>query len=387
MIYMWMGAMTFLTVGFVVFPLYWRGAAPQAALDTTPAVLTDQLEEVQRDFERGMISENEASAASLEIKRRILAVARRTQPRHRGMKEDARGAIWLAAVIIPVVAFAYYAFMGSPEISSLAFADRQAERAEEQRVLELTDQLHARLISEPDGGASEGWMLLGQAYYTMGRYTDAAEAFETITRRESATSAAFSMLAEALVSAEQGVVTPKAEAAADMAVELDPTNPAGIFYKAIALAQGGEEARAHTLLIDRLKASDGFEPWMESFVAQANRIGAQIGRAPIGLADFAPMMARGSGPSAADVAAAEEMSAEDRGDFIRSMVNRLASRLEDNPDDLDGWLRLANAYTVLGETAQAIAAYEQASDLLSNVPADDPRRSIVDKAISELKEL
>jgi cytochrome c-type biogenesis protein CcmH len=386
MIFVWMGALALMTVGFVVLPLFWRGAAPQAAMDTTPAVLMDQLEEVGRDFERGMISENEASAARLEIKRRILAFARRADPNHRAVKADSSTSIWFAAAFVLVVAFGYYAFMGSPEISSLAFADRQAERAEERRVEELTDTLYTRLTSEPDGGASEGWMLLGQAYYRMGRYTEAVAAFEIIAQRESATSTAFSMLAEALISAEQGVVTPKAEVAADRAIELDPTNPAGVFYKAIALAQGGEEARAHALLINRLNTSDGFAPWMESFVVQANRIGTQIGRDPIGLSDFAPMVSVGPGPSAKDVAAAGEMTAEDRGEFIRSMVNRLASRLAEDPDDLDGWLRLANAYTVLGEKAQAISAYERANHLLSTEPADDPRRRIIDEALTELKE-
>lgn len=386
MIFAWLGVLALLTVGFVVLPLFWRGAALQATPDTTLAVLMDQLDEVKRDLDRGVISENEATAATLEIKRRILAVARRMKSPQRGLPDDTSASIWLAAVFVPLVAIGYYAVMGSPEISSLAFADRQAERVEQQRIDDLTDQLLARLTSEPDGGASEGWLLLGQSYYRMGRYSDAATAFETVTERADATSAAFSMLAEALIAEDQGVVSPKAEAAADRAVDLDPTNPAGVFYKAIALAQKGEEARAHALLVDRLEATDSFAPWMESFVAQANRVGAQIGREPIALADFAPMLARGPGPSAEDVAAAEEMSAEDRGEFIRSMVNRLASRLEEDPDDLDGWLRLANAYTVLGEKEQAISAYEHANGLLTEVPVDDPRRQIINQALSELED-
>lgn len=49
--------------------------------------------------------------------------------------------------------------------------------------------------------------------------------------------------------------------------------------------------------------------------------------------------------------------------MIRAMVNRLADRLEASPDDLDGWLRLARARTVLGETEQAADAYERAAAL------------------------
>ena len=39
--------------------------------------------------------------------------------------------------------------------------------------------------------------------------------------------------------------------------------------------------------------------------------------------------------------------------FIRSMVERLADRLKDEPNDLKGWQRLARAYQVLGEKEKA----------------------------------
>ncbi len=42
--------------------------------------------------------------------------------------------------------------------------------------------------------------------------------------------------------------------------------------------------------------------------------------------------------------------------MIRGMVDRLAARLEQNPNDKEGWTRLAHAYDVLGETDKAEAA-------------------------------
>ena len=95
-------------------------------------------------------------------------------------------------------------------------------------------------------------------------------------------------------------------------------------------------------------------------------------------------MAAAPGPTQEDVAAAGEMSEADRSDFIRSMVDRLATRLEDEPDDLDGWLRLANAYKVLGETDQAKEALARASTLVAGLSPDDPRRDAVNQAMQEL---
>ena len=62
------------------------------------------------------------------------------------------------------------------------------------------------------------------------------------------------------------------------------------------------------------------------------------------------------GPSRAQIEAAGEMSPEERMAFIRSMVERLAGKLAENPDDIAGWERLVRAYGVLGETDKAIAA-------------------------------
>jgi cytochrome c-type biogenesis protein CcmH len=53
------------------------------------------------------------------------------------------------------------------------------------------------------------------------------------------------------------------------------------------------------------------------------------------------------------VAAAAAMSEDERSQMIRGMVKRLAARLQQQPDDIEGWRRLARAYDVLGEAQKA----------------------------------
>jgi cytochrome c-type biogenesis protein CcmH len=57
------------------------------------------------------------------------------------------------------------------------------------------------------------------------------------------------------------------------------------------------------------------------------------------------------------------MSPEERQAMIRGMVERLAARLEQNPNDKEGWTRLARAYDVLGETTKAEAARARAAQV------------------------
>ena len=48
---------------------------------------------------------------------------------------------------------------------------------------------------------------------------------------------------------------------------------------------------------------------------------------------------------------------------IEAMVESLASRLNDNPDDLDGWKMLGRSYAVMGRFDDAVASYERAIGL------------------------
>ncbi|WP_114283795.1 c-type cytochrome biogenesis protein CcmI [Candidatus Halocynthiibacter alkanivorans] len=377
-------ALGLLALLLVILPL--RGAAEPLAdrRDGAMAIYSDQLREVEGEARRGVISADEARGATLEIKQRMLALNRSQVGPDYNAAAGGRKTLVLVAVLVPVLAGGIYFSLGSPGTESLAFADRQDEQADAAEVDNLTARLEQRLMDDPQGGPSEGWVLLGRTYMRMGRFEDAANAFATLAGREDVTADILSQYAEALISLENGVVTPRASQVIDRARELDPRNPAGVFYKAVALDQQGKSEAAHALLIARLNAAGALQPWMEIFVDQANRIGMTLGKSMVELASFAPeVSAPASGPSAAEVVAASDMSESDRAAFVRSMVERLATRLETEPGDLDGWLRLANAYGVLGETEKSRNAFLRARDLAADLSAEDPRVSAIAAGIAK----
>jgi cytochrome c-type biogenesis protein CcmH len=71
------------------------------------------------------------------------------------------------------------------------------------------------------------------------------------------------------------------------------------------------------------------------------------------------------GPSADDVAAAAQMGTAQRNSMIEGMVGRLAQRMAQDGSDVDGWLRLIRAYSVLGERDKAQAATANARSALA----------------------
>jgi cytochrome c-type biogenesis protein CcmH len=156
-------------------------------------------------------------------------------------------------------------------------------------------------------------------------------------------------LGELLVLAAEGNVT--AEAEAEFAKAGD--DPRARLYGAEAALQRGDREGAKATLRALLATAPAEAQWRK--VVQER------------LAEIAPgeqpPTAKGAGPTAKDVAAAQSMSPEERQAMIRSMVDRLAARLEQNPNDKDGWTRLAHAYDVLGESEKAEAARTRAAQV------------------------
>ena len=81
-----------------------------------------------------------------------------------------------------------------------------------------------------------------------------------------------------------------------------------------------------------------------------------------------PSSSGSSGPSAADIKAAQEMSNKERAAMINAMVEGLAQKLQDNPDNPQGWARLLRARTVLGQEAQRAKDIETVKALYTDRP-------------------
>jgi cytochrome c-type biogenesis protein CcmH len=71
------------------------------------------------------------------------------------------------------------------------------------------------------------------------------------------------------------------------------------------------------------------------------------------------------GPDASQVAAAAQMAPAERNGMIEGMVARLARKMAENGSDVDGWLRLIRAYSVLGERDKALTAAASARNALA----------------------
>lgn len=374
--------------GTAVFALIWpmsrraRPTGPEAGtLTTETGFYEDQLREIERDLGRGLIAPPEAEAARTEAARRLLranreGVARSDASERGGMAEPAlrqrRAASAFALSTIPLVALIAYGLYGSPHMRAQTAADRQATASSGEDLLKAIAQIEARLASDPTDG--RGWSVLAPVYMRMGRFDDAAHAYEAAARTLGETPQRLSDWGEALVAGNNGVVSPAAKTIFERAVALDPEAAKPRFYLARAAELDGDIPLAIQRLTAMVASAPADAPWLPLVKETLARLGGEAPR------NDAPPPDKGAPEAPAGAAAAiQAMPPAGRDAAIRGMVGNLDRRLAESGGSLDEWLRLIRSYGVLGDrekTRDALARARTAlgADAASAARLDDIAR-------------
>jgi cytochrome c-type biogenesis protein CcmH len=120
-------------------------------------------------------------------------------------------------------------------------------------------------------------------------------------------------------------------------------------------------ANAHAALASDQEALQRLNQGVQGLEAEAAAPGSSD---PAGPASSIIAVAP-SGPDAGQVAAPAQLAPTERNSMIENMVARLAQRMAEDGSDVDGWLRLIKAYSVLGKRDQALSAAASARTALA----------------------
>jgi len=380
----------------VLLPLLAKPASRgHSRAEGAQAVLQDKLAQVARDREAGLIGEAEARGAEAEISRALIAAAREAEA-ERGAVAPGKGGqagMALVAAVALFGAIGLYQLNGSFRLPDQPFAERPeavaaatpslASEHEGGAINDAILSLRARLDAEPDN--TEAWHLLARSYSAVGSHPDAAAAYSRLIELVPDAFEYRGDRAEALIRADNGFVGPKALDDLRTVVAQAPEDPRAQYYLAMYDAQNGNYMAAAQGWAGILRRAPPDAPYavaireiLETLITNEGLDRAAID-IPAKPADpLAVLPDLGPAPSAADVAAAAEMSENEQMEMIRSMVARLESRLAEEPGDIDGWLRLARSRMVLGEPEAGVAALEQA---LTQNPGDPDLQA----ALTELR--
>jgi cytochrome c-type biogenesis protein CcmH len=347
--------MTAAAVFAVLWPL---GHAAEAQAGSDVAVYRDQLDEIERDRRAGLIGEAEAQAARVEVSRRLITAAdaaefAKSLPMGSPLWRRRAAAI-AAVVLLPIVSTLLYAAIGSPQLPGQPLEARLRAVHQDTSITNLVSQVERHLEKNPND--ARGYEVLAPVYLRFGRFADAVNARRKILALSGENAERQSDLGAALSAAANGIVTGEAKTAFDRALALDPSELKAKFFIGLAAEQDGDRTRAATIWRGMLEGAPGDAPWLPMVREALARVSGS------------PIVGVSPSPSAEDVAAAGSMSEKDRGEMIRSMVTRLAERLKENGNDVEGWQRLLRAYMVLGERDSAQTAAANAKRALANDP-------------------
>lgn len=342
--------MTAAAILAVLWPLR-TGAATRAAgtADADLAVYRDQLAEIARDRATGLIGTAEGEAARAEVARRILRATAEIGQEGAVSGGDRRRRLVaaIALVGVPLLAGGLYLWLGSPLYPPQPLAQRLEAQPNPSDIAILIRKVETHLEANPDDG--RGYEVVAPIYARIGRFDDAARAWANAIRLLGPNAVRETGLGEALMAQAGGVVTGAAKSAFEAALAADPKDPKARYFLGLAAEQDGRNAQAAAIWSALAADTPADAPWRGLLGDALARVGAEM-----------PAPAAASGPGAADVAAAESLTPSQRQQMIRGMVERLEARLAEQGDDIDGWLRLMRAWSVLGDGAKAKSAAGQA---------------------------
>ncbi len=381
----------------------WRADA--GGLEATAAfdlqVYRDQLAEVDRDVARGVVSAEDAERVRTEISRRILAADAAVGQTAGGGQGPSQVVMAVIAMVLLAGSVGMYQWLGQPgygdmrlqaridyaeevrqnragqEVAMAAFAEQQEPVELSERYTTLLEQLRTTVKNNPDD--VRGQRFLAQYEGSAGNFEAALAAQRRVLELlgDQATPEDLGDYGELLVLAAGGYVSPEAEAVLREVLLRDREDGRARYYLGLMLVQTGRPDQGFRMWDALLRRGPADALWIEPIKAQIMDV-ASLAGVDYTLPAIGPGQQRG--PSAEDIEAAGEMTAEERLEMIGGMVAGLSDRLAREGGPPRDWARLITSLGVLGERERARAIYDNAVEVFG---ADPGAMDIINRAGSQ----
>ncbi|PSL21701.1 c-type cytochrome biogenesis protein CcmI [Shimia abyssi] len=386
------GALALVTTGTIALSVRRSRDAGEHPAEYDLRVYRDQLKEVEKDLARGVIDGADAERIRAEVSRRILAADAQLQAEKSGERAGKHATaplvISLGVVLVGASLLAYWQ-LGTPGYGDQPLELRMAEASErmasrisqaeaearvpptpspepEAQFAALMERLRAAVAENPDD--LQGQELLARNEASLNNLKAAYEAQRNVIRLkgDQASSSDYSILANMMIAATEGYISPEAEASLRRSLEINPGNNLAKYYWGLMFLQNDRPDLTFRLWDQVLLQSPPDAPWVPAIRARITDLAWYAG---VEYTLPAPPHSDGlSGPTAEDIEAVRDMTDADRADMIRGMVSNLSERLATEGGTPQEWARLIGAYGVLEETGRAQAIFEEAQEVFGTDP-------------------
>ncbi len=358
--------LTLLALAWLVRPLLWSVTrAGVSAQRLNASIYRDQLDTLERDVARGLISVADSEASKDELQLRLLDDTQEPalvqQASHSGFWSARRTAA-VIALLFPLGAGSMYWWLGSPA----AIDPVATQKMNDDKVAQMVDKLAERLKASPDD--PRGWAMLARSYKVMGRFAEAEQAFLKAGELVNNEPDLLVDYADLLAVRAGNNIEGKPLELVNKALALNPQHPMGLMMSGVAAYRRSDFTVAVAQwekLLTLLEPGSPDAQQVEADIADARAKSGMSGATKSPAVPAAKMSGADAGKlPPVDAGAAGAMTPEK----INQMIDGLAARLKANPADLPGWVRLARAYKVQGRLPEAEQAYAKAGKLVDSDP-------------------
>ncbi len=363
MMYGFVLVMVLLLLGIFLSSTQVRANQPYSPLDHYKG----QLNELENDIQSGVIDGESAVPARLEIERRILRAAAFDTTSDHSIVADLDGVssdqglllspVALGAgVLVMIFSVIIYSLKGSPSLESSPGVriQRGAEHIIEggPTINQAIKQIQKRLKENP--ADAKGYEILGRTAGSIGEYSISANAYMSLIALQPQEPRWQIQALETMLSMSGGAFAPASKMMLSRLLENTPDHPAGQFYLGVMYARGGNFDQARGIWTALKARSAPNAPWLSDLNNQLANLPRQLNQ------KFSmPQLTQ------EQIQEVEAMPAQERGAFLESMVMRLEEKVQQNPNDLEGWLMLIRSFHARGQLDKARESSEKALAVFS----------------------
>lgn len=240
MFWIYAAVLTAVALAILVTPLVRARAGGGAAIsrsDSNLTVFRDQLAELDADLEAGTIGRDQWESARADLQRGLLEDAGVADE---GVAAKPAGSSMAAALVValavPLVSISVYLLLGNPQgldPARVSAAQGAPHELSQGQIEAMVAGLAQRLASNPDD--VEGWVMLARTYGALGRFGEAAGAYEKAVAKVPSNAQLLADYADSLAMAQGQVLRGKPAELIQRALRADGNN-----LKALALAGSAE---------------------------------------------------------------------------------------------------------------------------------------------------
>jgi cytochrome c-type biogenesis protein CcmH len=278
---------------FIALPL-WRGNAKNNSVARDAAnleILRDQIVEMDNDLKNGLLTQELHAQGKSELQNRVLdEVGNETEQPNAERRPLKLVAIALS-VLLPLAAIGMYTQVGNMN----AFSDRIGHGGTTDmgvpRSAASISELEQKIEDNPEDG--ESLVILARSYMEAGRYADAAQSYEKLTKLVGSEAWVWADYADAQAMAQGQTLRGKPTEYINKALAIDPMHPKSLALAGSAGMERGDFAAAiqhWERLRGQLPPESEDAKMIESGLAEARQLQSHSkgGKAPMMEQNIAP---------------------------------------------------------------------------------------------------